>query len=47
MIKINEAGQYICPACDDDEMAGVILSLEDRPDLIGEECEACGEEVSA
>lgn len=45
MIKVNEAGQYLCPLCDDGEMTGVLLSLEERPDLIGEECESCGEEI--
>ena len=42
MIKVNEAGQYLCPSCDDSEMAGILFSTEDRPDLIGE---GCGEEV--
>lgn len=47
MIKINAEGGVVCLNCAHaGDIEGVLVSLADRADLIGEPCELC-EKVSA
>lgn len=40
MIKIDSVGAIYCLSCSI-EMDGALVSVEDRPDLIGESCVEC------
>lgn len=40
MIKIDSVGAIYCLSCSS-QIEGVIVGVEDRPDLIGESCVEC------
>jgi hypothetical protein len=45
MLKIDSLGAIYCLSCGDDK-EGVLLSLEDRAELIGQECGECKEIIA-